>query len=320
MPNYIIRQNLNEQGIVNGSLNANWALTSSLGIAKTGSVKYLVVGENRNTSEESIRSTPGIPFIGQQINGFWCQEVDARWRSPHKHRDTGVQTHLWEVVCSFDSEFDLDRASRDPDGTLNATGQIRSPIFLPAKFSIYNETVVSPFNGTDADGKRIVNTLGQPFTFDFEPEVEEEISIIQIERWGPWPTPISQLSFYNNTTNENAFHGLPARTALMRVRSRKQFYEGVAYAREQYSIKVKIDRENPQMEGTFGDLTTLNRGSYWRPAPNAANFVDRDTRGRRGVFPLKADGTLAEDENDLHFLTFKAKRSVDWGPLNLPNQ
>ena len=323
MANYIVRRDTTEQGIVNESLSVQWDLQST-GIAKTGSVEYIVVADNRNTSEESVRRTPGIPRIGQSINGFWCQSVQAEWRSIAKHAVNGNDTWAWTVTCSFDSEFDFDRASRNPDGTVNEDGDILPPIYLPAKFSIHNETVVTGQQSIlDADGNRLVNAIGRPYGAGLLPtiETEEETSIIQIERWGLWPVPISQITFYNNTTNQDPFHGLPARTCLMRVRVRKQFYEGVAYAKEQYTIKVKIDRDDPNKEGTWGDVEIPHVSDvYYKDAGDKKTVSTRDQFGQRRLFYIRNDGTRIEEGDDIEYLTFKAKRATPWGPLNLPNQ
>ena len=78
MPNVIV----GSDGVENGSRNVRYQLSAD-GIRKTASLTYTVIGENQDTSEDSIVfGTEGIPQLGEINSGMVVIDVDANQAYP----------------------------------------------------------------------------------------------------------------------------------------------------------------------------------------------------------------------------------------------
>ena len=319
---------INGRFVRRGSFESGLSLVQA-GLQRTGAFTAVIVADNLNQTDgdiyNSILDDGGRPArIGDVFDGAFV--VDVRFsRELTCHRVTGDETYAWKLEYQIDSDIDINNFPRNPDGSLNQSGGPGNPLLLPADFDIGTEIEYSPLDRPrrDANGNRFQNRFGESLSHLVSGfETEQATNVIRIQRWGPWPTPLAQLNFYNNTTNSTAFHTLPIGTCWLNVKSRKQWYHGVEYARETYEIRTRIDPENPARENTFGIIEIPHVASRHFRLPNDPTTT-RFTAligGSRGPFFLKADGTLAETEDDAELLEFRPKRAVDWTPLNLPDR
>lgn len=321
MPNVIVRGGANRNGIRNDSFSATFS-ASKKGVERTASFTMVVVGESFDTTDLEILATPGLPKLYQVFGGRWVNEINPAHAYVGKHPDTGVDTQVWHVEFGLTSEINLENIPPDQDPL-----EPVNPIDIPADISQDSITQIMPFNGRDANGKIIANFFGEPLAEEIQNEVE--IHTVSITRWEAWPFPFTTSQQFNNTCNQESFHGLPPGTCLMKIRSVKSFYDGVPYARVTYLIKVLIDEQDPSKEDTWVNLD-LPHVSYQflETAGDMSSARSTNVFNNAGPFLLNRDGTLSEFGNDFtpnsdnsnHTLTFARKRKVSWNSLNLPDR
>lgn len=307
-------------------------LHSESGVQRNGGFRIIVVADNLDQSDIDILTLTTfddgspIPMMYDIIQGAFVSGITSTRKLTH-HEDTGDLTFAWDLEYTLDSDIDLNNAPRNNDGTLDTTGGPGNPLNLPADFDVDAEIEYIPIDRPERDANgvpfrnRFGESLGQ-FVKGFE--AERATNIVKIQRWGIWPTPLDQLNFYNNTVNAEAFHGIPIGCAWMQVKSKKTWYHGIEYARETYIIRVLIDSEDPTTENTWGEINIPHMSSRFLPDPadtDRIHYTDDD--GNPGPFWLQADGTIhldADPDSEGEILTFAPKRSVPWGPLNLPDR
>lgn len=307
-----------------GSFRSAATLTEK-GTQRTASFEVIVMGDNYTQTDLDILTTATtaisgdpMPLIGDLIAGMYVVNIEFS-REP----DDCKKAFKWIASYSLDSEIDLNNLPRNSDGSLDQSGGPGNPIYLPADFDVDSEIEYIPLDRPekDADGEEFVNRFGQPigrYVTGFE--AERAINVIRIQRWGVWPTPLSQLNFYNNTCNSDVFHTVPIGCAWLSVKSKKAWHDGIAYARESYVIRILIDPEDPTRQNTWGELKVPHYADRFLETANDETTVKKfDDFGNPGPFLIRDDGTLVEAGQPTEYLTFKPKRSVPFGPLNLPN-
>jgi len=322
---------INGVAVRKDSLRTGLVHTES-GVQRTGSFSIRVIADDFTQTDLDILlltsfddGTP-IPLMYSRISFSFVVGIEFSRTLTH-HRDTNNETYAWLLEYTLDSDVDINNAPRNDDGTLDTTGGVGNPLNLPADFDVDAEIEYIPLDRPerDANGRRFQNRFGQSlgrFVTGFE--AERAVNVVRIQRWGVWPTPLTQLNFYNNTVNADVFHGIPIGCAWMQVKSKKTWYHGIEYARESYVIRVLIDSENPATENTWGEINIKHMSDRYILQVNGGEIITSLTdEGYTGPYWLNADGSVHQDsdpDSEGEFLTFSAKRAVPWAPLNLPNR
>lgn len=125
----------------------------------------------------------GAPYnnITENDPGAWCKSVEVR---------QGPSAIIWEVTCEYDSEW---RPADNPN-----------PLLRPAEYRYRGRTILVS-RTEDLDGKKFVNSAGQPFDVS-EVGIPFNIGIVEFSV-NVATYSIAQVQEWKNGVNDAAFFG-----------------------------------------------------------------------------------------------------------------
>ena len=132
MPNYI--SEINGNPVRKGSYESSQSASES-GFERTQNFSIVIVADSFDTTEnELLTLTPPlngfpVPRLYDLLNGNLIYEIRFS-RTITKHRVSGNDTYAWTLEYSSSLTVDLNNAPRNPDGTLDQSGNPGNPLFL----------------------------------------------------------------------------------------------------------------------------------------------------------------------------------------------
>jgi len=270
--------------------------------------KFRVQSDNKADYESTILSTIGLP----QYNNLHPDDPTLRVRKLVAEQRTDIW-EIWIVTVTYEEPETDDPENNEFDNPLERLPDISidtQSILIAARGEVNSSGTIT---------KAINNTANEPF--DPHPEEEVEILAINITRWAI--ANFSMLTYYKyqNAVNESTWTfgdlSVPEGDAKIRLRiGKREFWRhpvtGVSYSYRQYDFEVLVS--------PIGwDIELLDWGSAYLDGGVLKKFVNYPADGDGNEFGKLdgAGGKLADGAAPV-FLTFKNKKRVDFGALNLP--
>ena len=261
-------------GEINGTARAAWRHTTT-GVRKQSSSTWLVIAENQSTTEESIRTTSGLPQLYQVVSNVAVVGVEAKQVRPCKHPTTNVDTWEWHVDISWDSEVDqnlsLNPLLRDPEITTSGVLETGRLLF-------------------DAETGEIVQTAAGQAIFVPTPIVFPVINIKKYYAFGTFtPALISTLAGKSNSV---AWRGIPIGNVQIQAPVvRDVTINATKYDEVQMAFKFVFDPNDPTKQNMMAQERVPHRGT-WYIGP-MGNILTTDRAGNVDLHDLNSDGTIS---------------------------
>jgi hypothetical protein len=197
------------------------SLTSANGIPRVEETYvFLVEADNKNTSQLSVITTPGLPIVNVTVSSFGFTVC----RSKAAKRLDG-NARLWEVTCVFSSEVEENQNQQDP-----TTNPVEWVPLYETKFERVQTVVTRDFAGT-----AIANSAGQPFPNGLT--ITRKLPMWEFFQFEAASVTDETVIGRSEVVNNATFKGRAAKTLLCTVLSSSiGFYYGTRLRFTRYSL------------------------------------------------------------------------------------
>jgi len=264
---------------------------------------YLVLADTQDDTEEDIVATTGIPPLFSSLQGAFCVSQNPKEVSRIIHPVTGVNSIIWEVPCSFDSNVDASEDQNQPPEA--KTPQIRW-YGESEEETLEKDLITEEPIRTDAEEPLIVTT-------------QNVIAVLEVKRYEFYPFDPNIIIDYGNHVNSSTFYGAPLGTVLMMPpEAQEESIEGIKYVQVTYRMKFKIRKfpvEGIQVQTWKARVLHVGY-KYKNDDGKIAIYEDKDGNPAQ-VFLENGTGKKLDTGEDPQFKEFNRYPWADFNDLNL---
>lgn len=269
---------------------------------RTGRKTLYVLSDGLNDSPDYIRTAVGVPALYSQAGGMYVVSVTPRDLGRVVSPINGQASTLWEVDIDMDSEEQ--EGGQDPGGTQS------DPTLLTPQIRWDSEEITEELRKDAITGDPIRTKANEKISV----ERQVQISVLEIQRYEPWPFSPSINLDYANHVNEHTFYGAdPERVLMAPAVASREVVNGRFFAYVTYRFKFHGSSDPKPWQ-----LKALHYGTMYRKNPGDKPIQHQDALGNPvRCFLKNADGTKLPDNAPPEYLDFNQYRKANFADLRL---
>jgi hypothetical protein len=227
-----------------------------------------------------------------------------------RYQEGDVQTK-WELDCEYDTNApDPSRETQDPLDEPPDITYDSERVEVAVQYDISTPPVL------------IANSARDPV--DPPPTIEDSIKVVNIEM-NVQSFDEADMDTYQHSANSASVWGKPVNAVLCTtIKAKRQYRNGVDYWRRSMTFKIQGPLQTVLTGGDWTKLRLLDMGYRQLVTTGGVQrpVAITSANGHALSKPVYLDGAGAAQPLNVPpnfvFLTFTVRKSVDFGPLNLP--